>query len=47
MAELSTLASVADPSQPHEIVVTFKSKSHPIITFWLRDPFQFSMELDG
>jgi hypothetical protein len=41
MAEFSTLASVADPSQPQEMKVTLRSKSHANITFWLKVPFLF------
>jgi len=40
-ADLRTLASVAELSQPDEMKVKFRSKSHASIIFWLRVPFLF------
>jgi hypothetical protein len=41
MADLKTLESVAEPSQPLETKVIFKSKSHATITLMLSAPFLF------
>ncbi|WVZ89825.1 LOW QUALITY PROTEIN: hypothetical protein U9M48_036183, partial [Paspalum notatum var. saurae] len=41
IADLRTLASVADPSHPVDINMILRSKSQAIITFWLRVPFLF------
>jgi hypothetical protein len=40
-ADLKTLQSVAEPSQPLETKVMFKSKSHATVTLMMSVPFLF------